>query len=67
LDCYVPIKRHPFTKDYFDIKSVNKPHLKAAFETWLETKAKEGDSAPVVSKASGKAKKKKGKSEDDDD
>jgi hypothetical protein len=46
---------------------VNKPHLKAAFETWLETKAKEGDSAPVVSKASGKAKKKKGKSEDDDD
>lgn len=66
LDCYVPIKKHPFTKDYFDVKTVTKPHHKAAFEAWLAGRARKGDAVEPIAKTDKKTKPKKKKDDDDD-
>lgn len=66
LDCYVPIKAHPYTKDHFDIKTVKKPHHKAAFDAWLAERAR-GSSGSASKSGGKKGAKKKTNDEDDDD
>lgn len=66
LNCYRPIQKHPYSREWFDTKKCSKPPHKAAFEVWLQSKqgsvskADEDDSRT-------KSKKPSKKSKDDDD
>lgn len=38
LNCYRPIKKHPYTKEWFDTKKCTSASHKVAFEVWLKSK-----------------------------